>query len=221
MKISAVLPCYNESGNVKEIAERLLPFVNEIVFVDDGSDDNTLEEMRSLKKKNVIIISHEKNMGKGRALKTGFSKASGDIIITIDADMTYPPEYAEKIIEKLKDYDIVVASRFSGGIPESLDFSRVIFNILGSLFMSSLLGIKITDGTSGMRGFKRNLLALDAKAEGLNFEVEQTMLAVRKGFRYAEIPINPKPRKGKSKLKFWKDLPLFTATILSARFRKI
>lgn len=221
MKVSAVVPCYNESGNVKEITERLLPFVDEIVFVDDGSDDNTLEEMESLKKNNIIIVSHEKNMGKGAALKTGFSKASGDVILTIDADMTYPPEYAKRIIGMLEGFDLVVASRFSQGIPKNLDIARIVSNILGSGFMSVLLGKRITDGTSGMRVFRRSLLSLDIKAEGLNFEVEQTTLAVRKGLRYAEIPIVPEPRKGKSKLRFGKDLLLFTATILSARFRKM
>jgi glycosyltransferase involved in cell wall biosynthesis len=220
MKKTIVVPAYNEEEAIREVITRVKKICSgedEIIVVDDGSDDRTSEIAL---KTGVKVLRHEKNMGKAIALKTGFRAAKNDVIVTIDADCTYPPEEIPRLVKNLEGRDLVVGSRFKNGIPEGFPFLRGITNVLGAKFASFLLFKRVTDVTSGMRAFRRHVVdECDIRAKGLDFEAEFTSTAIAKGFRHKEVPISSSERIGRSKLNFLSDVFKFSLAILRGRFR--
>ncbi len=219
MKKTIIIPAYNEEKSIKELVKRVKKICSqgdEVIVVDDGSCDNTgkiAEEM------GVRVLKHKSNKGKAIALKTGFRHAKNDVIVTIDADCTYPPEEIPKLIKNLKRCDLVVGSRFRNGIPPHAPIHKSIANILGSIFASIILFRKITDVTSGMRAFRKDVVeACKIRAKGLDFEAEFTSKAIALGFRYREVPIGFEERRGRSKLRFLRDMIKFSIAILRGRF---
>jgi glycosyltransferase involved in cell wall biosynthesis len=218
--ITVIVPAYNEEKGIEKVINRLkkvLPKA-EIMVIDDGSEDNTYEKAR---KTGVKIIRHSSNMGKAYALKTGYKNASGEIIANIDADCTYPPEEIPKMIEKLNGFDMVVGSRFKRGLPHFLPLQRSLANMAGSFFLSILLFKRITDASSGLRVFKKELTKLNIKATGLEYEVEFTTKVIINGYKYTEIPIDVDKRLGRSKLNFFGASFKFLYVMLKARFSNI
>lgn len=222
MKISIIIPAYNEEDSIKEVVQRTkktLPDA-EIIVVDDGSTDSTYA---NAKKTGVRVIRYTPNKGKIYALKTGFENAKHDTIGMIDSDGSYPPEDFPKLISKIKDYDIVVGSRFARGFAKGLPWFRNMANIVGSFVISIINMTRITDATSGMRVFKKELtkLPIQKKIEpqgGLEYEVMFTTMAIRKGYKYKDVAIDFEERKGRSKLKFFRDIVKFLLAALKARF---
>src|SRR5512139_629423 len=164
--LSVVIPAYNEENGIAEIATRVLAVapalkkvgVNrlELLVVDDGSRDRTAEVAAGIK--GVTLIRHPKNKGYGAALKTGFGKASGELIGFLDADGTYPPEYFPQLCQSaLAGCDLVIGSRMAGE-----DSKMPLTRRVGNLFFANLLTIlshqQVTDSASGMRVFKREAL---------------------------------------------------------------
>ncbi|MCJ7581886.1 MAG: glycosyltransferase family 2 protein, partial [Candidatus Aminicenantes bacterium] len=121
MKLSVIIPVYNEKNTVKKIIQQVqnveLEMEKEIILIDDGSTDGTREILKNLEISNVIVKLHEKNQGKGAALRTGFSLATGDFVIIQDADLEYDPREYPKLLTPLLDgrADAVYGSRFLGG----------------------------------------------------------------------------------------------------------
>ncbi|NIO20369.1 MAG: glycosyltransferase [Candidatus Aenigmarchaeota archaeon] len=220
MKKTIIIPAYNEEDGIKEVITRVKKVCSdgdEIIVVDDGSRDRTKE---IAKRMGVRILVHKTNKGKAIALKTGYRAAKNDVVVTIDADCTYPPEEIPNLVKNMDGYDLVVGSRFKNGIPEGLSLLRGLTNIMGAFYASFILFKRVTDVTTGMRAFRKNVVeACKIRARGLDFEAEFTSRAITMGFRYNEIPINADERIGRSKLKFFRDTFKFAIAILRGRLR--
>ncbi len=216
---SIIIPAYNEEKGIQEVIRRCKKVINkgdEIIVVDDGSRDKTAEVAR---KEKIWVISYKKNKGKAGALKEGFRKAKNKVIVTIDADCTYPPEKIPDLADEIRRADLVVGTRFRGMWPEDMPWHRVMANKLGALATSVILKKKVTDVTTGLRAFKKDLInGMNIKAKGLDFEAEFTAKAISKGFIYKEIKIEAEEREGKSSLNFFKDMWRFFKAVLRGKY---
>jgi glycosyltransferase involved in cell wall biosynthesis len=221
--LSVVIPAYNEENGIKEIAERVLavePALKEagvermeLLVVDDGSRDRTAEVAESIP--GVNLIRHPKNKGYGAALKTGFSRASGELIGFLDADGTYPPEYFPQLCKStLNGSDLVIGSRMAGA-----DSKMPLTRRVGNFFFANLLSIlgrqKVTDSASGMRVFKREILEqIYPLPDGLNLTPVMSTRALHEGIKIVEVPIPYSERVGRSKLSVIRDGQLFLQSMV-------
>ena len=200
MKISVVIPAYNEKEGLEPTIKEMPDIVDEIIVVDDGSSDGTYEIAKKL---GVEVCQHEINMGKVAAIKTGIDKASGDIIVLTDADYTYPAENITDFVEEInKGAVLVIGSRFLGevGVQNITRFNRM-GNKIFSFIATYVSGQSISDAQSGFRAFRKDFLKiLGVAAKGLEFETEMTVKAAKHGYTVKEIPIDYRKRLGKSKL---------------------
>lgn len=183
MKLSVVIPCYNEIDTINKIVQTVLdvplPLERELVIVDDCSRDGTREYLDTLRdRENIVIVFHEVNQGKGAALRTGFKHSSGDLIIIQDADLEYDPNEYPKLLRPILEEkaDVVYGSRFVGG-----DSHRVLYfwHSLGNRFLTFLsnmfTNLNLTDMEVCYKVFKRSLLEKIALEEDrFGFEPEFT-----------------------------------------------
>jgi len=221
--LSIIIPAYNEENGIAEIASRVLsiePALKkvgvdrlELLVVDDGSKDRTAELAASLS--GVSLIRHPQNKGYGAALKTGFSRASGELIGFLDADGTYPPEYFPKLCQAvLSGTDLVIGSRMAGE-----DSKMPLTRRVGNFFFATLLTLlgrqKVTDSASGMRVFKREILEhIYPLPDGLNLTPVMSTRALHEGITIGEIPIPYRERVGRSKLSVIRDGRIFMQSML-------
>lgn len=221
--LSVVIPAYNEENGIKEIAERVLavePALKkagvdrlELLVVDDGSRDRTAEVASAIP--GVSLIRHPRNKGYGAALKTGFSKASGELIGFLDADGTYPPEYFPQLCQSaLNGSDLVIGSRMAGA-----DSKMPVTRRVGNFFFANLLSIlgrqKVTDSASGMRVFKRGILEqIYPLPDGLNLTPVMSTRALHEGIKIVEVPIPYSERVGRSKLSVIRDGQVFLQSMV-------
>ena len=221
--LSIVIPAYNEENGIAEIANRVLavePDLKkagierlELLVVDDGSKDRTAEVTSSIS--GVSLIRHPKNKGYGAALKTGFSKASGELIGFLDADGTYPPEYFPQLCQSaLNGSDLVIGSRMAGA-----DSQMPVTRRIGNFFFANLLSIlgrqKVTDSASGMRVFKREILEqIYPLPDGLNLTPVMSTRALHEGIKIEEVPIPYSERVGRSKLSVIHDGRIFLQSMV-------
>lgn len=200
MKISLIVPAFNEEKAIGPVIEEYSPFVDEIIVVDDGSSDHTYEIASRYIDGKVTLIRHEKNQGKVGALITGVSHATGEIIVFTDADCTYPARYIPVFIEEIQNgADLVLGSRMieSHNIP----FFNRIGNSIFSTLATYISGKEIQDGQTGMRAFKKNMFdTLQVQARSLEFETKMTVRAAKLGYYIVEVPIEYRERVGVSKL---------------------
>ncbi len=206
MKISVVIPTLNEEESIAHVLDKIPrdpKYEWEIIIVDGNSKDRT-REIAKEKGAKVII---EKRKGYGRAYKTGFAKATGDIIVTLDGDDTYP---AEKIVD-LVDYliknnlDFISCERFSKMKKGAMSTTHKFGNWVLTFTTRILFGVKIKDSQSGMWVFRREILKdLDLTSDGMPFSEEIKIEAWRK-FRCEEVSIEYRERKGEVKLNTWED----------------
>lgn len=188
-KVCAVIPFYNESRSIREVINRTLPFVDFVIAVDDGSTDNSSNEIP--KSENVILFSYPDNRGKGYALKTGFMesiKRTTGITITLDADLQHIPEKIPELISGLENYDVVIGNRLHN--LKKMPVQRILSNKLTSLLLSIKTKQKLTDTQSGFRAYKTKILK-DILPAFTGFEAESEMLvkAAENGYKINFVPI--------------------------------
>ncbi len=227
-KLSIVIPAYNEEDSVDAILKSCLDaratlIKNcglsgvEVVLVDDGSKDKTLEKARRWTEAKVVV--HEKNKGYGAALMTGFRASSGELLSFLDADGTCDPLAFDGLIKALRqgEADMAVGARLHAG--SEMPFVRTIGNRLYALLLRGLTGVRLTDTASGMRVFKRALLPrLAPLPTGLHFTPAMTARVACMGGVFVEHPIPYSERVGQSKLSVVRDGVRFLRVILGTVF---
>jgi len=218
MDLSVVIPMYNEAENaeftLKHVEEALVSLQKnyEIVVVDDGSIDNTYEVLNRLAQENgrLRVVSYQKNRGRGMALRMGFKAAKGEIIISMDADLSYDPIYIPQVFEVLraeKDIDVILASPYMpGGRVQDVPFLRLWISRLGNRVLRFAMPNRIYTSTCIFRGYRRKVLdSLELESEGKEIHLEILSKIIALGYRVKEVPAVLKGRKkGRSKFKFKK-----------------
>jgi glycosyltransferase involved in cell wall biosynthesis len=226
MKISIIIPVYNEAATIREIVSRvqMTDLDKEIIIVDDHSTDATSLHLKdiSAQYENVLVLSHDRNQGKGAALRTGFARASGDVIIIQDADLEYNPQEYGFLLGPILDgrADVVYGSRFLGGPHRVLFFWHYIGNKFLTLLADAFSNLNLTDMETCYKAFKKDVLnEMTLKSNRFGFEPEFTMKIAKKGFRVYEVPISYSGRTYEEGKKIdWKDGLSAIFTILRFRF---
>jgi glycosyltransferase involved in cell wall biosynthesis len=214
MKVSIVIPCFNEAETIENIVQAVLsvPLTNrEIIIVDDSSTDGT-KEILSTKIKNLVdkIILHESNQGKGAALRSGFANVTGDVVVIQDADLEYNPQEYPILLQPILDgkADVVYGSRFNGGQAHRvLYFWHYVGNQILTLLSNMFTNLNLTDMETGYKAFRIEILK-QIKIEENHFGVEPELTAkfAKLGCRIYEVGISYNGRTYKEGKKInWKD----------------
>lgn len=213
--VSAIVPMHNEAANAADTLAAIAAAFKaegwsyELIPVDDGSTDDTAEEIRRLAASDARIrpVSYRRNRGRGYALRQGFAKACGRLVVTMDADLSYSPDVAVRMLRTLIDdpeIDLVLASPYMpGGSVEDVPFARLLLSRLGNSVLQRALPIKIHTSTSIVRAYRGEVLrSLDLTSDGKEIHLEILSEAITLGYRIVEIPATLRSRKkGRSKFR--------------------
>jgi glycosyltransferase involved in cell wall biosynthesis len=195
-KLSIVIPVYNEQETIATVLTRVaaLPVRKEIVIVDDCSTDNTGEILKRLSEINdVVVIRKTKNEGKGAALRTGFQKVTGDVVVVQDADLEYnPSDIPGLMVPILEDSaDVVYGSRFLGEETQDESWIHRFGNAMLTKALNFLTGLKLTDMETCYKAFRGDVIRdLNLRQNRFGIEPELTAKLARRGFRFTEVPIS-------------------------------
>lgn len=214
--ISLVIPCYNEELGLKKILANDLSLFDQVVVVDNNCTDQTAAVARA----GGCQVVAEKKRGYGAAYKCGFAAATGELIITMDGDNTYPLREVARLVGILveRQLDFLSANRLSEGKPQHMTYSNYLGNLILTLATKILFWQKIKDSQSGMWLFRRELLQkMRLKSDGMAFSQEIKLEAIKRGFRFGEARIPYDEREGEVKLSKWKDGFLNLAFLLYKR----
>ena len=213
MKALVIIPTYNEKGNIAEIISQIQSVnpVFEVLVIDDNSPDGTgnlLDEI-SQKDMKVHVIHRPGKMGLGTAYVTGFKWALSkdyDLICEMDADFSHPPKTLAVFLEKIKDFDLVIGSRYLDGVNVvNWPLKRLLLSYFANIYARVVTGVPVRDLTSGFKCYRRKVLEavnLDRiKSNGYAFQIEMHFNAYYRGFKVVEVPIIFEERKvGQSKM---------------------
>ena len=223
-KISIIIPVYNEKNTLLKILEKVenidFGLEKEIILVDDFSTDGTKDLYKVL---NCKVFYHEKNMGKGAALRTGIKAATGDIIIIQDADLEYNPQDYIPILEMIKSdkADVVYGSRFAHNVNNGnfLFFSYIANKIL-TLLTQILYDTRLTDMETCYKAFRAEVIKnIEIKSNRFDFEPEITAKILKQKVRFAELPISYNARTNSEGKKInWKDGIQAIFTLIKYKF---
>lgn len=223
MKLSVIMPVYNEKNTIKDIVTKVLA-VNidkELIIVDDCSKDGTRDILKTIDDPRVKVVYHDMNKGKGGAIKTAIQYATGDYTIIQDADLEYDPEEYHNLLRPILDNraDIVYGSRFAGRT-ESMSMLHLAGNKALTIITNLLYGTKLTDMETCYKLVKTPLLkGLSLKANRFDFEPEITAKIFKKGARFIEVPISYVGRAHSEGKKIsWKDGFAAIWTLIKYRF---
>ena len=204
-KITVIIPCLNEEQGVEQVLRRVPEFVDETIVVDNGSTDGTSEVARNFGAK----VIREDVRGYGRSYKTGFASATGDLIVTLDGDHSYPPDAISYLLEAFLhlDADFLNTSRFPVRDRKAMSFLNKLGNLVLSVAMSVLYFRWVRDSQSGMWVFRRSILErLKLTSDGMAFSEEIKIEALKsRHVRFVEISIQYTSRLGETKLNLWRD----------------
>ena len=225
IKLSVILPVFNEKETILEILKKvedvkLKNIDKEIIIVDDFSTDGTREILKELKKHKIFF--HEKNIGKGGALRTGIKNVTGEIVLFQDADLEYDPKFYEELIKPILNNEtkVVYGSRMLGKHRDMYFLHHFGNNFL--TFVTNLLfRCKITDMETGYKVFRREVLeGLNLKSERFEFEPEITAKILKKGYKIKEVPVdfdNPRDFTQGKKIT-WRDGVMHLFYLIKYRF---
>ena len=208
MRVSVLVPAYNEAGAIRSTLERVVATMketgleHETIVIDDGSSDETAEQAAVA---NVQVIRHPANGGYGRALKTGLRSAAGDWIAIVDADGSYPIEQLPRLLAHIPQFDMVVGAR-SGAYYRGSTFKGWSRKVLGYL-VRFVAGVSVPDVNSGMRIFRRDVAIanIDRIGNGFSFTTTLTLAMLLQGHFVHYVPIDYLARIGRSKVRLPRD----------------
>lgn len=204
-KITVVIPCLNEEQGIERVLRRMPEFVDEILVVDNGSTDRTAEVAKQF----GATVIREDVRGYGRAYKRGFALATGDILITLDGDHSYPPDAISYLLEAFLHLgaDFLNASRFPVRDKQAMSFKHKFGNLVLSLALSVLFFRWVRDSQSGMWVLRRSILKqMKLESDGMAFSEEIKIEALlHPTARFEEISIQYSSRLGEIKLNPWRD----------------
>jgi len=212
MTLSVVIPVYNERGTIEELIRRVkaVGLADEIIIVDDCSTDGTRDYLAALDDALLKVFFHDRNQGKGAALRTAFSKVSGDIVIIQDADLEYDPQEYDRLITPIRNgkADVVFGSRFAGGeLHRVVFFWHMVGNKFLTFFSNMLTNLNLTDMETGYKAFSSSLLQRFSVEENrFGFEPEFTAKIAKMDVRIYEVGISYSGRSYKEGKKInWQD----------------
>lgn len=218
MDLSIVIPMFNEAENVRATIARVEEALSsyngkyEIIAVNDGSTDETLAILQEMaaEDKRLRVASYPRNTGRGMALRTGFSQANGDIVVSIDADLSYDPKYIldlVRVLENEEGVDLVLASPYMpGGGVRGVPFLRRMVSRIGNKILRLAMPNRIYTSTGIFRAYRRKVLdSLELESDGKEIHLEILSKAIALGYRVREVPaVLTGRKKGKSKFRFRK-----------------
>ena len=225
MKLSVVIPVYNEIGTIDEIIRRVqaVELEKELILVDDYSTDGTRDYLRQLDADNITVVYHKQNQGKGAALQTGFQNVTGDVVVIQDADLEYNPEEYHVLLKPILDNraDVVYGSRFLTGSER-----RVLFfwHSMGNRFLTFLSNmitdLNLSDMETCYKMFRAEVLqSFTIEQKGFGFEPEFTVKVAKAKFRIYEVGISYSGRDYSEGKKInWKDGLMVPWCLLKYRF---
>jgi dolichol-phosphate hexosyltransferase len=204
-RITVIIPCLNEEQGIEQVLKLMPDFIDDVVVVDNGSTDRTSDVARSF----GAQVIREEVRGYGRAYRRGFANATGDIIITLDGDHSYPVDALSYLLEAFLhlEVDFLNASRFPVRDRHAMSLKHHIGNLILSIAMSVLYFRWVRDSQSGMWVFRRSILdSMVLEADGMAFSEEIKIEALKNPkIRFAEINIQYSSRLGEIKLNPWRD----------------
>lgn len=222
--ITVVVPIYNEEGTLLELLERLrrAPFRKEIIVVDDGSTDKTPDILAE--QPDIIALRHERNRGKGAAIRTALQHATGEIMIIQDADLEYDPDEIPKVVAPIVrgEAQVVYGSRFFKGLPREMPLPNKVANVLLAWAVRLLYRYPLTDEATCYKAFRTDLLrSMHLRCERFEFCPEVTAKSLKRGVPILEVELhNYRPRrKAEGKKIRWTDGLEAIWTLLRYRFR--
>ena len=195
IKLSIIIPVYNEKKTIRVLIEKisLIDIPKEIIIVDDYSSDGTREILAEIESDEVKVFYHERNMGKGAAVRTAVKHVTGDIVIIQDADLEYDPRDYPALIRPIVEdrADVVYGSRFLGGPHRVLFFWHYVGNRIITTFSNMLSNLNLTDMETGYKAFRSEVIqSLNLKSNRFGFEPEVTMKLAKAKYRIYEVPIS-------------------------------
>ena len=223
--VSLIIPIFNERELIEEVLTRVRaqPFRKQLVLVDDASTDGTTEYLREFEQNrpDTVLVHHDRNQGKGMAIRTGLQHADGDIILIQDADLEYDPSELPRLIEPIASgaAAVVYGSRFLGTIRE-MKLPNRIGNILLAGMVSLLYGQRITDEATAYKVFRREVIKdLPLTCRRFEFCPEVTAKVLRRGIPIMELPVTFQARTWEEGKKIgWRDFITAVRVLISNRF---
>ena len=201
-KISIIVPCFNEERTISQILEeisRYSTYEKEVIIVNDCSTDDTLKILKNIKDDYIKIFNHERNYGKGRAIRTGIKHVSGDIVIIQDADLEYSPKDYNLLIKPFEeaDADVVYGSRFLGG--SGYVRLHYYFHYLANKILTNICNLftnlNMTDMETGYKVFRKDVIeSISLNENSFGIEPEITLKLAKKKFKFFEVGISYKGR---------------------------
>jgi len=233
-KLTVVIPAYNEEATIADTIERVKtaeigPLELEIIVVDDGSKDRTREILKGIS--GIRTVFHERNRGKGGAVKTGFRAATGDVLLIQDADLEYDPSDYKTVLQPIVEgrVEAVMGSRFLFERPrfffgeaKSPFFTHYVGNLIIIVLTNVLYGNSATDYEGGYKAFTKRLVdSIPIEADRFEYDNELICKLLRRGHRIEEVPISYRPRTYEHGKKIkWTDGVRMVWTIVKWRFRR-
>jgi glycosyltransferase involved in cell wall biosynthesis len=225
LKLTVVVPAYNEEDTIDELLHRVtrVPIPKEVLVVDDGSTDGTRSVLQAWDGRNgVRILYHQRNLGKGAAVRTALEQINGDVVIIQDADLECDPAEYPQLVRPILEgrAKVVYGSRFRGGPPKTMLFWHSLGNRFLTLVTNILFGTTLTDMETGYKCFTADIArSLRLKSDRWGIDPEITAKVLRQGHRIYEVPISYAGREYHEGKKIrWKDGLTVLVTLLRCRF---